>query len=457
MNKTQPNSMQARDIAYLLHPQTNAHLHAEIGPTLITSAKGLRIYDGDREYIDAVAGLWNASLGFANERLAKVAHDQMKRLGFYHLFRGRTNEPSIELCERLIKMAPVPMSKVMLQSSGSEANDTAAKFVWYYHAAIGKPQKKKIIGRKMGYHGSTCVSASMSGRPDMHAEFGLPLPGFLHTEFPHYYRFHNDGESEEQFSTRMAEALEELVVKEGPETIGAFIAEPVIGAGGSVMPPKTYFSKIQAVLNKYDILFIVDEVICGFGRTGKMWGCQTYDLRPDMITCAKALSAGFQPISALLINEKVYQALVAQSAKLGNLSHGFTYSGHPVAAAVALETLRIYEETDMLGHVNSVSPYFQSALNQLADHPLVGDVRSIGLIAGVEFMANKTTRKPFDPKLQVGAAVANRASENGLVVRIIGDTVAIAPALTVTKDEIGEISRRFTRALDEAWEQISRA
>lgn len=457
MNKAQPNSMQARDIAYLLHPQTNAALHAEIGPTLVTRAKGLRVYDGDREYIDAVAGLWNASLGFANERLARVAYDQMKKLGFYHLFRGRTNEPSIELCERLIQMAPVPMSKVMLQSSGSEANDTAAKFTWYYHAAIGKPEKKKIIGRRMGYHGSTCIAASMSGRPDMHAEFGLPLPGFLHTEFPHYYRFHNEGESEEQFSSRMASALEELILKEGPETIGAFIAEPVIGAGGSVMPPKSYFSKIQAVLKEYDILFIVDEVICGFGRTGKMWGCQTYDLEPDMISCAKALSGGFQPISALLINEKVYQALVSQSAKLGNLSHGFTYSGHPVASAVALETLRIYEETDILGHVNSVTPYLEEALRSLADHPLIGDVRSVGLIAGVELVESKATRQSFDPKLQVGAVVANRAMEHGLIVRTIGDTIAIAPSLTVTKDEIEDISGRFARALDEAYRQIARA
>ena len=264
--------------------------------------------DNGTQFLDAAAGLWCASLGYASERLARVAYEQMRKLGYYHLYRGTTNEIGGRSGgEAVADRAPaylVPMSKVLLQCSGSEANDTAIKLVWYYHAAIGKPEKRKIIGRHMGYHGSTSASISASGKPDMHADFGLPFPGFLHTEYPHYYRRHHDGESEEQFATRMAEALEQLIVAEGPETCAAFIAEPVMGAGGGLTPPRTYWEKMQAVVRKYDMLFIADEVICGFGRTGNMWGSQTYDLQPDMITCAKALSAGMQPISALLINQR---------------------------------------------------------------------------------------------------------------------------------------------------------
>jgi 4-aminobutyrate---pyruvate transaminase len=340
-----PNSIHARDIAHFVHPQTNLARHEEQGPVVITRGEGIYVYDEEgREYLEGAAGLWCASLGFNNERLAKVAFEQMTRLGYYHSYRHNGHEPGIDLAERLIKIAPVAMSKALFQCSGSEANDTAIKLAWYYHAAIGKPEKRKIIGRKMAYHGSTCAAISASGKPDMHADFGLPLPPFRHTEFPHYYRCHEEGESEEKFATRMADALEALIIEEGPETVAAFIAEPVMGAGGAILPPETYFAKIQAVLDKYEVLFIADEVICGFGRTGNMWGSETFDLKPDMITCAKALSAAKQPISALLINEKIYQAMLVESRKLGNFAHGYTYWAHPVAAAVALEVQRIYEE-----------------------------------------------------------------------------------------------------------------
>lgn len=454
--KRSPNSIESRDIASLLHHQTNLSQHEVNGPTVMMSGKGIYVHDGNREYIDSNGGLWCASLGFASERLAKVAYEQMRTLGFYHTFRSRSNTPSIELAEELLRIAPVKMSKVTLQSSGSEANDTAIKLVWYYHAAIGKPEKRKIIGRRMSYHGNTCAVASATGRPDMHVDFGLPLPGFFHTEFPHYYRFKLDGETEEEFATRMADALEALILREGPETVGGFIAEPVMGAGGAVMPPKTYFAKIQAVLKKYDILFIADEVICGFGRTGNMWGCQTYDLKPDMISCAKALAAAMQPISALFINEKVYRALVSQSEKLGNFAHGYTYSGHPVAAAVALETLKIYDEINMISHVRAVGPYMQKMFKRLADHELVGDVRGVGLMTGVELVADKKSRKQFDQSWKVGSIVGKFAEENGLIVRVIGDTIAFAPALMVTEAEIDEILRRFEKALDETAADISK-
>ena len=274
-----------------------------------------------------MAGLWCASLGFGSERLAKVAYEQMRELGYYHLYRHRSNEPVIELAEKLLEIAPVPMARVIFQCSGSEANDTAIKLAWYYWHSLGQPQRTKIIARQMAYHGNTCAAVSLSGKPDMHAGFGLPFANFKHTEFPHYYRRHEAGETEEEFSTRMAEALDALIQAEGPDTIAAFFAEPVMGAGGAIMPPSGYFAKMQAVLKKYDILFVADEVICGFARTGEMWGSQTYGIKPDMISSAKALSAAMQPISAVLINERVHEAMLSQSDKFGNFAHGYTYSG----------------------------------------------------------------------------------------------------------------------------------
>jgi len=346
------------------------------------------------------------------------------------------------------------MSKVLFQCSGSEANDTALKLVWYYHHAIGKPEKRKIIGRQMGYHGSTSASISASGKPDMHADFGLPFPGFLHTEYPHYYRHHVDGESEEQFATRLADSLEQLILREGPETCAAFIAEPVMGAGGGLTPPRTYWEKIQAVIRKYDMLFIADEVICGFGRTGNMWGSQTYDLKPDMISSAKALSAGMQPISATIINQRVFDAMLDESRKLGNFAHGYTYAGHPVTTAVAMETLRIYDEMDMIGHVQRVGPYLQAAIGKFADHPLVGEVRGVGLMTGIEMVADKKTRAQFKPAQKVGATVDRHARANGLITRFVGDRIAFSPPLIVTEEEIDQIATRLGKALDATWAEL---
>lgn len=454
-----PNSVQARDIASIVHPQTNLLRHLTDGPMVIGQGHGCFVVDDNgTEYLDAAAGLWCASLGYASERLARVAYEQMKKLGYYHLYRGTTNEAGVDLAEKLLQIAPEAyqgtMSKVLFQCSGSEANDTAIKLVWYYHAAIGKPEKRKIIGRRMAYHGSTSASISASGKADMHADFGLPFPGFLHTEYPHYYRFHDEGESEEQFASRMADALEELVLSEGPETCGAFIAEPVMGAGGGLTPPRTYWEKMQAVIRKYDMLFIADEVICGFGRTGSMWGSQTYELTPDMISCAKALSAGMQPISALLVNQRVFDAMLDESRKLGNFAHGFTYAGHPVTTAVAMETLRIYEEMDMIGHVQQVGPYMQQVLGRFTDHPLVGEVRGVGLLTGIELVQDKARRKLFDPARRVGATVDAHARKNGLITRFIGDRIAFSPPLIITEAEIDEVANRLGRALDGAWAEI---
>ena len=452
-----PNSLEARDIASLVHMQTNLRRHQQEGPLVIARGQGCRIVDDSgRDYIEAVAGLWCASLGFASERLAQVAYDQMRKLGYYHLYRHRSNEPAIELAETLLRIAPVPMARVVFQCSGSEANDTAIKLAWYYWHALGQPQRTKIIARSMGYHGNTCAAVSLSGKPDMHAGFGLPFAPFKHTEFPHYYRRHEPGETEVEFSTRMAAALESLIEKEGPDTIAAFFAEPVMGAGGAIVPPETYFEKVQAVLRKYDILFVADEVICGFARTGKMWGSQTYGIRPDMVTSAKALSAAMQPISAVLINQRIHEAMLAQSDKYGNFAHGFTYAGHPVTAAVALEVQKIYAEIDIVARAKRLGPVLQAELGRLREHPIVGDVRGEGLILGMELMRDGEKRIPFDSALNVGARMDTASKRHGLILRVVGDRLVFAPPLVIEAEEIEEISERLERALDDVAQDLKR-
>jgi len=452
-----PNSIAARDVASLVHMQTNLRTHLDEGPLVIARGEGCRVFDDSgRDYIEAVAGLWCASLGFSSERLAKVAYRQMRELGYYHLYRHRSNEPAIALAEKLIEIAPVPMARVLFQCSGSEANDTAIKLAWYYWDAVGEPRRTKIIARKMAYHGNTCAAVSLSGKPDMHAGFGLPLAPFRHTEFPHYYRAHAPGETEEQFSARMAEALETLIQAEGPDTIAAFFAEPVMGAGGAILPPRGYFDKVQAVLRKYDILFVADEVICGFARTGEMWGSETYGIRPDMVTAAKALSAAMQPISAVLINDRIHQAMLAQSDRRGNFAHGFTYAGHPVAAAVALEVQTIYAEIDIVARSKRLGPVLQSVLGRLSGHPLVGDVQGAGLILGMELMRDGEERIPFDAALKVGTRVDDAAKRHGLILRVVGDRLVFAPPLVIEAAEIEEIGERLHRALDDVADDLAR-
>ncbi len=450
----QPNSIEARDIAHVLHPYTNAAVHETEGPMVISHGDGIHVVDTDgNRYIEGLGGLFCASLGFSEERLVEAAVRQMRKLPFYHTFGGKSNEPGIELAERLIALAPVPMSKVFFANSGSEANDTAMKLVWYYHNAIGKPQKKKIISRLRAYHGVTIASASLTGLPNNHRDFDLPIDRVLHTDCPGFYRYGRPGETEEDFATRCAASLEELIQREGPETVGAFFAEPLMASGGCIVPPPTYYDKVQAVLDRYDILFVADEVICGFGRTGNMFGCESFGIRPDMISMAKQLSAAYQPISALMINEKIYQALVSQSGKIGTFGHGFTYGGHPVAAAVALETLKIYEDRDIVGHVRAIAPGFQAGLRQLGTHPLVGEARGMGLIGTLELVRDKNTREPFDPAWGVAAYAGKRAQSHGVITRALGDTVNLCPPLIITEAQIDDLMGRIKLALDDtqAW------
>ena len=444
------NSAASRDIAYQLHPYTNLKKHESDGPLVITEGKGVYVYDETgKEYIEGLAGLWCTSLGFGEERLVEAATRQLKKLPYYHVFNHKSHDISVELAERLIALMPVKMSKVFFNNSGSEANDTAVKMVWYYNNARGRHRKKKVIARMRGYHGVTVASASLTGLPANHRDFDLPIANIRHADCPHHYRYAKPRESEEDFATRLAESLDAQIMREDPETVAAFIAEPVMGAGGVIVPPRTYFEKIQQVLKKHDVLFIADEVICGFGRTGNMFGTETFGLKPDIITMAKALSSAYLPISATIISDELYQAFVAQSEKIGTFAHGYTYSAHPVCCAVALETLKIYEERDILAHVRRVAPRFLEGLRRFANHPLVGEVRGVGLVAGLELVKDKATKTPFDLKMGVGPMVAARAQENGLIVRALMDTVALCPPLVITADEIDEMLRRFGKALDE--------
>lgn len=447
--------MASRDIATAIHPYTNLKLHESDGPLVMTEGDGVFVRDQNgKTYLEGLAGLWCVSLGFSERRLAEAAYRQMLQLPTYHIFAHKAHQVGIDLAEKLLSMAPVPMSKVFFANSGSEANDSVVKFVWYYNNAVGRPRKKKIISREKGYHGVTVASASLTGLPNNHRDFDLPIANILHVECPYYYRNGLAGESEEAFSSRLADSLEQRILKEDPETVAAMIAEPVMGAGGVIFPPATYWEKIEAVLRKYDIMLIADEVISGFCRTGNMWGTTTYGMHPDMITCAKALSSGYMPIAAVMVSGKIYDALVAQSAKIGIFSHGFTYSGHPVTSAVALETLKIYEERDILSHVRAVGPRMQAGLRRLADHPLVGDVRGAGLIGAIELVADKSTKASFDPAAGVGAFLNKRAHHHGVILRALGDIIGFCPPLIINEAEIDLMLERFALALEDTFHMV---
>ena len=445
-----------RDQSFHLHPATNLRAVQKEGPLVITRGEGVYVYDDEgRRYLEGMAGLWCASLGFSERRLADAAYRQMCELPFYHSFAGKVPAISTELAERLIRIAPPGMGKVLFANSGSEANDTAIKLAWYVNNALGRPQKKKIISRQRAYHGVTIAAGSLTGLAFAHEDFDLPIARILHADCPHYYRGARSGESEEAFAARLAGDLERLILREGPDTVAAFFAEPVMGAGGVIVPPATYFDRIQPILKKYEILFVVDEVICGFGRTGNMFGAQAFDLKPDIMTLAKALSAGYQPISASLLTNELYDVLLAQSDKLGIFGHGYTYSGHPVPVAVALEAIKIYEERDIVAQVRRIGPRMQAGIRSNADHPLIGEARGIGLIGAVELVRDKATKQSFDPKAGVAAYLVRRAQHHGAILRNMpGDVVAFSPPLIINETEIDEMMGCFGRALDDTWTMV---
>jgi 4-aminobutyrate---pyruvate transaminase len=447
------SNLAVRDVETLVHPYTNLAALRAAGPLVIERGKGVWLYDSDgKAYIDAMAGLWCAALGYGNEELVEAAAAQMRKLSFAHLFSAKSHDMAIELAETLKEIVPVPASRIFFCASGSEANDSQVKLVRYMNNALGRPKKKKFISRLKAYHGVTLASASLSGLPPTHLDFDLPLPGFLHTGCPHHYRFARRGESEEDFATRLAAELGQLIEREGPETVAAFIAEPVMGAGGVIVPPKTYFEKISAVCAKYDVYMIADEVICGFGRLGTAFGCQALNFRPDSLSMAKALSSGYLPIAAITVPERMYATFISESAKIGTFGHGFTYGGHPVAAAVALKALQIYARDRLFEQAAAKAPRFQAGLQKLGEHPLVGEARGIGLVGGLELVADKASRRAFEPKRGMAARAVQFAQEEGVISRFLaGDTVSLCPPLIISDDEMEEMFTRLNRALDRSY------
>ncbi len=438
------------DIKVQLHPYTNAAEHTSIGPCIIERGEGIYVYDTEgNRYIEGMSGLWSVAVGFSEPRLRAAIQKQMDHLPYYHTFNHKSNIPSIELANMLVDLAGDRFGKVFFSNSGSEANDTIIKMVWYYNNALGRPNKKKIIARWGGYHGVTVATASLTGLKGNHDSFDLPLPRMLHVRKPHFYREGLPGESEEEFSSRLAHELDEFIQKEGPDTVAAFIGEPLMGAGGVVVPPKGYWEKIQAVCRKYDVLVIADEVITGFGRTGHWFASQLYGIQPDFMTVSKQLTSSYQPLAAVLMSTKVASVIADHSGHLGVFGHGYTASGHPIATAVGAENLRIIRERGLVENAARVGAVLQARLSELADHPLVGEVRGVGLIAGVEFVADKANRRPFEPTGSMGKRVAERAQANGLIIRAVQDSIAFCPPLIITEEQVHDLVDRFAKSLDQ--------
>lgn len=453
---SRPNSTAARDIAHQLHPYTNAVRHAETGPIVIDRGEGVYVFDdqGNR-YLEGLAGLWSVAVGFGEKRLVEAATKQLNKLPYYHTFAHKSHMPSIELAEKLAEMAPEGLSHVFFTNSGSEANDTIVKLVWYYNNALGRPAKKKFLARTQGYHGVTVAAASLTGLPNNHRDFDLPAIPVRHLTCPHFYRFGQPGESEAQFVERLAAELEAVIAEEGADTIAAFIGEPLMSAGGVIPAPEGYWQKVQEICRRNDILVVADEVITGFGRLGTTFGSDYYGIKPDLMALSKQITSSYQPLAAVMISDTIYKAVADNSGKIGTFGHGYTATGHPVATAVALENLAIIEERGLVQNAAEMGRILQKRLGALASHPLVGEVRGVGLIAGVELVANKATKARFEVPGKVGAYVFARAHHHGLIVRNILDTLAFCPPLIITESQIDDMVQAFERTLNDAADWIS--
>jgi len=442
-------------MSHIIYPTTNLKATEQL---VIERGEGIYVYDNHgKQYMEGMAGLWCTALGYGNEEVVETAAEQMRTLAFCHMFGGKTHPAAMELADKLAAMVPVNNAQVFFGSSGSDANDSHVKMLRYYFNAIGKPEKYKIISRERAYHGVTVASAALTGLAPSHAHFSLPFDalGVLRTGAPHFYRDGLPDETEDEFADRRAAELEELILAEGPETIAAFIAEPINGAGGVVVPPRGYFEKVQAVLSKYDIFMWDDEVICGFGRTGADFGATSLNIKPQMMSLAKALSSAYMPVSAAIVSGDIYEALVEPSAQVGVFGHGYTYSGHPVACAVASKVIDIYQRDKLFEHAASVGAYLQSKLQAFASHPLVGEVRGMGLIAALELVANKDSRQPFADN--VPAYFCQKACEDhGLILRAMGgNSLALCPPLIINELQVDELVDKLGRALDETLAYVS--
>ncbi|MDA9504414.1 hypothetical protein XI09_06545 [Bradyrhizobium sp. CCBAU 11386] len=460
---TEVKNIAALDRSSVLHPFTQLKEYAsgKIGdPTIVAGGKGIRIEDAQgHSYIDGFAGLYCVNIGYGRTEVAEAIARQAYKLAYYHTYAAHTTEELAILSDRLVRMAPGKPSKVFFGLSGSDANETQAKLVWYYNNLRGQPKKKKIISRERGYHGCSVISGSMTGMSFYHDYMDLPFPGILHTGTPHHYWGAEPGETEESFSRRRAAELEQLILREGPETIGAFIAEPVLGTGGITPPPTGYWREIQAVLRRYDILLIADEVICGFGRTGADFGSTLYGIEPDLVTVAKGLTSGYIPLSGAIVGEKVYAVMEEAADRVGSFSHGYTYSGHPIAAAAANAVLDIVEKERLRDRARIVGSHFQKRLKErFAQLEIVGEVRGVGLLGAIEFVADRQAKRRFDPELKVGARISKAARDRGLIARAMphGDILGFAPPLVVSEAEIDEIVDLAYRATKQVMDELAK-
>ncbi|OSI73189.1 aminotransferase [Bradyrhizobium canariense] len=452
-----------KDRATVLHPFTQLKDFAsgKMGdPTIVTGGKGIRIQDAQgHSYIDGFAGLYCVNIGYGRTEVAEAIARQAYKLAYYHTYAAHTTDELANLSDRLVRMAPGKPSKVFYGLSGSDANETQAKLVWYYNNLRGQPKKKKIISRERGYHGCSVVSGSMTGMSFYHDHMDLPFPGILHTGAPHHYWGAEPGETEEAFSRRRAAELEQMILHEGPETIGAFIAEPVLGTGGITPPPDGYWREIQAVLRSYDVLLIADEVICGFGRTGADFGSTLYGMEPDLVTVAKGLTSGYMPLSAAIVGERVYAVMEEAADRVGAFSHGYTYSGHPIAAAAANAVLDIVDKERLGDRARTVGAHFMTRLKErFGQLEIVGEVRGVGLLGAVEFVSDRQTKGRFDPQLKVGARISKAARDRGLIARAMphGDILGFAPPLVVSESEIDEIVEIAYRATKQVMDELTK-
>lgn len=434
----------------LFHPFTSVADHLRDGPLIISEGRGVRVKDiRGQEYLDGMAGLWCVNLGYGRREISQAIAAQSEKLSFFHAFNSMSTDVAIECAEALLARAPVPMARVFFGASGSDGNETQLKLIWYYNNLLGRPKKKKIISRWNAYHGSGIATASLTGLPGMHTLFDLPLGPILHLTAPHHYRQAPAGMSERQFSQHLAAELESLIQREGADTIAAFFAEPVMGAGGLIVPPEGYFEAIVPILRRHDILLVMDEVVTGFGRLGTYWGSQKFKLEPDLITAAKGLTSGYFPMSVCFVSPKIWQVIESESSKAGLFGHGYTYSAHPVGAAAALATLKIIDEERIVAHVSELGPYLHKEIRAaVGDHPLVGEIRGTGLMLGVELVADRATKKPFPKEAFVGRRLLKNLFGRGLISRALGDTLVFAPPLVIQRSDIDELVSKFKAGVE---------
>ncbi len=450
LSPTHNQSVEELDKENIFHPFTQPKAHMATGPRIITGARGVHLEDNrGNQHIDALAGLWCVNVGYGRNEIVEAITEQAAKLPYYHSFASMGTEPGVFTADTVKRMAPGNMARVLFGCSGSDANDTQVKLVWYYNNLKGRPKKKKIISRDRAYHGVTVAAGSLTGLPPVHNAFDLPLPQVVRVRCPHFYHEAEVGESEAAFCDRLIAELEATIEREGADTIAAFIAEPVMGAGGVVVPPEGYLPRVQEVLRKNDILFIADEVICGFGRLGTDFGSQYFGIEPDMVSVAKGITSGYQPLSAVLVGEEVWNTILEDSEYLGVFGHGYTYTAHPIACAAANANLAIMEREGLTANSARIGETFQRRLREtFADHPWVGEVRGVGLIAAVELSADKATKRRFDPAAGIGKAFQSQALENGLIVRaMMNDAIAMSPPLILNEANIEEIIGKFSETL----------